>query len=240
MEQRALAPLIEQTADGIITEWNDDARTLFGWTREEAIGMRSHMLIPARNRERHDKSLQAFLLTSGRRMLTQEITAQHKDGREFVVEFTIGVKRDGEAPRILAHARVVTPLTRAMHAFDSSPDRFRAILDQIEDGCLVTDLRGKYLFVNDAFCRMFSLSKDNVLGASYETVFSEWNRIHLDQIRNVYSRVFETGEPVKAFDYHLVIDGKPRSFEQSVSLDRDEFGQPVAFIAIVRDRTDRT
>ncbi|HXI31834.1 MAG TPA: PAS domain-containing protein, partial [Vicinamibacterales bacterium] len=41
---------------------------------------------------------------------------------------------------------------RAEDAFRQS-ERFRTILNQIQDGCSVVDLRGHYLFVNDAFCR---------------------------------------------------------------------------------------
>ena len=53
--------VIEQNRDGVITEWNTNASALFGWTRDEAVGMRSHLLIPARNRARHDEALADFI-----------------------------------------------------------------------------------------------------------------------------------------------------------------------------------
>jgi len=50
---------IEQDAHGVISGWSAESEQLFGWSRAEAIGMRSHRLIPERNRARHDKALEA-------------------------------------------------------------------------------------------------------------------------------------------------------------------------------------
>jgi PAS domain S-box-containing protein len=63
--------------------------------------------------------------------------------------------RDG-ALFIATFVRAITPDARAEAAFRQR-DRYRAILNQLEDGCSVVDLRGNFLFVNDAFCRIFGL-----------------------------------------------------------------------------------
>jgi PAS domain-containing protein len=55
---------------------------------------------------------------------------------------------------VTAVVRAITPDARAEAAFRQS-ERYRAILNQLEDGCSVVDLRGNFLFVNDAFCRIF-------------------------------------------------------------------------------------
>ena len=43
---------VEQDASGAITEWNEAAERLFGWSRAEAIGRQSDILVPQRNAER--------------------------------------------------------------------------------------------------------------------------------------------------------------------------------------------
>lgn len=45
-------------ADGVITAWNPEAESTFGWSRDEAVGGRlSEMIIPPEYREAHKKGL---------------------------------------------------------------------------------------------------------------------------------------------------------------------------------------
>src|SRR5437899_6402930 len=94
------AARIEQDSAGVITEWNAGAQGLFGWTRAEAIGQPSNMLIPARNRERHDQSLRTFLAARHGTSHSQRVTAIHRDGHELLVEFTLSAQTIGGVRRI--------------------------------------------------------------------------------------------------------------------------------------------
>jgi signal transduction histidine kinase len=58
-------------------------------------------------------------------------------------------------------------------------------------------------------------------------------------LREVYSKVWKTGIPEKAFEYRTTINGVEKSLEQSVSLDRDADGRPIGFSTIIRDCTER-
>jgi two-component system sensor histidine kinase/response regulator len=79
-------------ARGTITGWNPQAEASFGWSRREALGRElAEMIIPERDRAAHRRGLERFLATGegpvlGRRL---ELTALHRDGREFPVELTI-------------------------------------------------------------------------------------------------------------------------------------------------------
>jgi PAS domain S-box-containing protein len=116
-------------------------------------------------------------------------------------------------------------------------DRYRTILDQIEDGCSVVDLRGNVLFVNDAFCRMFGFVRDEIVGSNFRSFMGEGRA---DQLRQAYSQVYTTGVPVKAFEYRVFAkNASTRFVEQTISLDRDRDGQAVGFVAITRDCTAR-
>ena len=110
-------------------------------------------MIPERNRARHDKALASFRAAPDTPIPRQEITVLHRDGHEFRAEFALSIEGRGDALRVIAIVRAVAPDALAEAAFRQS-ERFRTILDQIEDGCCVSDLRGHYLFVNDAYCRM--------------------------------------------------------------------------------------
>lgn len=77
---------------GRITEWNDRAETLFGWSRGVMIGQRVRdFLIPPRYREAHAEAMERYLKTGEGPILNQriEITALKQDGSEFPIEMTV-------------------------------------------------------------------------------------------------------------------------------------------------------
>ena len=224
---------IEQDAHGIISGWSAEAEQLFGYTRAEAIGRHGHDMIPERNRARHDKALESFRASPDTPIPRQEITVLHRDGHEFRAEFALSIEGRGEALRVIAIVRAVAPDALAEAAFRQS-ERFRTILDQIEDGCSVVDLRGNYLFVNDAFCRIFGFSRDKILGQSFK---GTQNPVRHAKTVEIFNTVYRTGQPVKAYEYKVT----PSNLyvEQSITLERDASGRPVGFLSVYRDCTAR-
>src|SRR6267142_616863 len=160
--------LFEIDAARTIADWNAEAQQMFGWTGAEAVGMPSNRLVPDRNRDVYDRGLIHIATTT--RTDKREITAVHRDGREFKVEITIAAQHRDGRHSFVAFVREMSPQQRALDAVGWDAERFRAILDQIEDGCFVVDIRGHYLFVNDAFCRIFSMTRDEVLGEHFFSV----------------------------------------------------------------------
>jgi PAS domain S-box-containing protein len=227
---------IEQDARLVISGWSSESEQLFGWTRAEAIGMRSHRMVPERNRARHDAAMRAFMAAPDEPIERQEITALHRDDREFRAEFAISIEGRGDAVRVIAIVRAIALDTRADEAFRQS-ERFRAILDQIEDGCCVVDLRGNYLFVNDAFCRLYGFQRHDILGSNFKQSAGPEREAKL---REMYHQVFTTGDPIKAFEYQIFPNNGPALWvEQAISLERDALGKAVGFLAITRDCTTR-
>jgi PAS domain S-box-containing protein len=223
---------IEQDAHGRITRWSDESERLFGWTAAEAVGNRSHTLIPQRNRARHDRTVEAFLASPDRRIQRMEVTAVHRDGQEFHAQFHSAIEdRDG-ALFITTVVRAITPDARAEAAFRQR-ERYRAILNQIEDGCSVVDLRGNFLFVNDAFCRIFGLSRERVLGQSFKDTQDPGRHARTFEMFNT---VYKTGQPV-TYEYHVAVSN--RFVEQSISLERGADGGAIGFLSIYRDSTAR-
>ena len=223
---------IEQNAQGIVTAWSASCEALFGWSSGQAVGMRSYLLVPERNRERHRRALADFLSAPDRAPERLEITVLHRDGHEFRAEFAISITGRGDAFRVGAIVRAITPDVRAAAAFRQI-ERYRAILNQIEDGCTVVDLRGNYLFVNDAFCRIFDLPREKLLGRDYRDT---QNPVRHQRTFEIFNSVYRTGQPVT---YEYQVTPSQLFIEQSISLERDAGGKPIAFISIYRDCTAR-
>jgi two-component system sensor kinase FixL len=83
-----------------ILEWNPKAEVIFGFTAEEVIGKPlSETIVPLQFREAHKKGMSHFLKTGEGPVLnkTIEITALHKNGKEFYISLSISnVQVDGE------------------------------------------------------------------------------------------------------------------------------------------------
>jgi PAS domain S-box-containing protein len=96
----ALDAAIGMDAGGLVVSWNPQAETIFGWTRDEAIGRRlSSLIIPHRLREAHEHGLARLLATGegpviGRRI---EMSALRRDDSEFPVELTVTALKEGDA-----------------------------------------------------------------------------------------------------------------------------------------------
>lgn len=83
-------------SQGRVCDWNKQAEATLGWTREEAMGREfAELSIPEREREAHRKGLARFLETGEGPLLGKriELSALHRNGREFPVELTITTLR---------------------------------------------------------------------------------------------------------------------------------------------------
>jgi PAS domain S-box-containing protein len=234
MEHPEAGAVIEQDADAVITEWNAVAEQLFGWSRADAIGRTSDIVIPSRNVARSRSLLSEILCGPLQRMHERTITVRRRDGHEFPATVSAVARATPAGLRLVTRVRAVTQLPDDPGGREAQ--RYLAILNQIGDGCAVVDLRGNYVFVNDAFCRMFNYERTDLVGANFKSAIGE-DRVNT--LRAVYNRVYRTGAPAQ-LEYQVFPKGRAIMFiDQSVSLERDMSGQAVGFVSIIRDCTAR-
>lgn len=85
---------------GMITDWNQPAVKMFGWSPAEAIGQRlDELIIPRRFHNSHRQGLDRFLKTGVGPILNQQIehTAVRRNGEEFPVELSVSPLKVGNA-----------------------------------------------------------------------------------------------------------------------------------------------
>lgn len=98
--EKRLRSIIESSLDaiitidikGIVTEWNTQAHSLFGYSNEEAIGQRlSELIIPEEFRASHEMGMKHYRKTGEGPVLNKriEIFAVNKDGKNFPIELSI-------------------------------------------------------------------------------------------------------------------------------------------------------
>ncbi len=128
----ALSAVLVIDARGRITDWNPQAEKMFGWTRQEALGMElAETIIPPRYREAHQRGLNRFLATGEGPVMNQllEMSALRRDGSEFPVELSISLMNADGAAAFCGFITDITERKRADEALRESEERFRTMAD---------------------------------------------------------------------------------------------------------------
>jgi PAS domain S-box-containing protein len=120
-------------------------------------------------------------------------------------------------------------------ALRQSEERYRPIVEDQTELIARLDFDGKFIFVNQAYCRYFDKQPEELIGSSFKlTIFPEdWQKYarHLDSL--VLKNAPET------IEYRVMVDGQIRHLQWNnrvISHDKDNFWE---FQAVGRDITDR-
>jgi len=228
----------ETDLDGNYTFVNDANCRYLGYTREELIGMnyRQHTeeKIVGRLYPHYRE-----LYRTGKPIESLQFEALRKDGTKVIYETSVTLMRDskGKPIGVRGVSRDITERKRAEEALRHSEERYRTIIESIEDGYYEEDLAGNFDFFNESMCRIYGYPKEELLGLNYKQYTDEETAKKLFQ---VFNEMYRTGNPCNEYSYELIRkDGAKRYIEASASLKRDPSGKPIGFRGVVRDITER-
>jgi PAS domain S-box-containing protein len=163
----ALDACVTMDETGRLTSWSAAAEAVFGWAASEAIGRSlAETIIPQQHREGHARGLARFLETGEGPILRQriEITALHRDGREFPVELTVTPIRLGDHWLFGAFVRDLTEEKHAEQALRRSEASYRGLVEHAAYGIYRATADGRFLMVNPALFTMLGFpSADDLL-----------------------------------------------------------------------------
>jgi diguanylate cyclase (GGDEF)-like protein/PAS domain S-box-containing protein len=125
----------------------------------------------------------------------------------------------------------------AAEALRRSEERYRNILESLDDAYYEVDLRGKPIYLNGAYSRMLGYDHHEVAGRDYR---SRQTPEMTQVVFKAFREVFDTGISKKSqYWEYLHRDGSIVQVEGSVLLVKDESGKPTGFRGILRDVTER-
>ena len=175
-----------------------------------------------------------------------ELELNCRDGCMIWTENTFSFIRDEHRKpvSILCEGRDITDRRRAEKALRESEawhrrseERYRNILDNMEEAYYEVDLKGDLTFFNATAVTNLGYSNDEMMGMNFRKYVDKENE---QKVFEAFHRVFVTGEFSKGVDWELISkNGEKKPIESSISLMKDVDGNPVGFRGIIRDITER-
>ena len=228
----------ETDLTGKFTFFNEANCRQLGYSREELLETNSLNTVAEEDRERvYNIYRNIFRTATPVRSISYKII--RKGGITGFAETTAFPLRNqkGEIIGFRGVGRDVTERRQMEETIRQSEDRYRTILESIDNGYCEQDLAGNFTFLNDSMCQIYGYPKEELMGMNYKQHTDKENGKKCFQ---AYRNIYLTGEPGKVFDFEIIRkDGTKRHIESSVSLQKDSAGKPIAFKGILRDITER-
>ncbi|HQP25724.1 MAG TPA: PAS domain S-box protein, partial [Smithellaceae bacterium] len=116
-------------------------------------------------------------------------------------------------------------------------EKYRGILENMDDAYYEVNLKGDLTFFNQALAARTGYTREELMGMNYRQYMSRncWR-----QVQDIFAKVYQTGRAVALFDYEINLkDGGKRFQESWVNLIMDKDNRPIGFRGMARDVTDR-
>ena len=218
---------------------NDTGCRYFGYTREEFLKLGPQDVLCA--------SLEALegdydqLIANDDAAETVDIRARRKDGTVTHLEMGRRATRVDGRWIIVSTGRDIAERDaerdRAERALRASEERYRGILENIEDAYYEVDLRGNLVFFNSAFVRLLGYPAAELQGLNNRKFQSPEAAA---KVYATFNEVYRTGIPANAYDWEMQgKDDRKVLVEGSVQLVRDANGEATGFRGMLREVTSR-
>jgi diguanylate cyclase (GGDEF)-like protein/PAS domain S-box-containing protein len=223
---------------GNLTFFNDALCDIYGYSRDEMMGL-NYRRYTDEPTAKHIYEIYKNAYHTHAPARLNEWILRRKDGTKAIVESSVQlvVDANGDPVGFRGITRDVTARRQAMDALNASEEKYRSILENIEEAYYEIDLRGNLTVVNAAYCLLIGYSERELIGMNNR-------QYHLPataaKAYDVFSQVYRTGVSVKSFDLEARRkDGSTLVADSSVYLIRDAAGNPAGFRGLVRDVTAR-
>ncbi|MFO7985724.1 MAG: PAS domain S-box protein [Desulfatiglandaceae bacterium] len=118
-----------------------------------------------------------------------------------------------------------------------SAEKYKNILESIEEGYFEVDLAGNFVFFNDSVCRILGYTREEMMGMNNREYTPPEEAL---RIYKAFKQVHKTRKPLRVSDFRVRHkSGKPLFVEMSASLIFDTSGTPIGFRGVIRDITER-
>ncbi|MGD1906922.1 MAG: PAS domain S-box protein [Leptolyngbyaceae cyanobacterium] len=144
---------------------------------------------------------------------------------------------DGYVYQILGDGRDIGDRKRVEIALQESEQRFRAAFEQASIGMAQADLSGRFVKVNPAFCEFLGYTETELLGKTFQDItYAADLVVSSQQMQQLLAGDTSLYSIEKRYVHQ---DGQPQWVNKTLSLVRDEAGEPQYLFCIIEDIHDR-
>ncbi len=126
---------------------------------------------------------------------------------------------------------------RKEEALRMSEEKYRSILENMEEGYFEVDLSGCMTFFNQSTCQILGISRKELLGMHYRKYTKKDSA---DKMTKIFNQVYRTGIAANVTDYIVIRENDDtRILGMSTSPIKNTDEEIIGFRGIARDDTDR-
>jgi diguanylate cyclase (GGDEF)-like protein/PAS domain S-box-containing protein len=159
-------------AAGRIAGWNDAAERLFGWPRQQVLGLAAATWLPPTQQARWQALLRLLRHRPERLAALPEtdVAVHHRDGHAMTLAITLGASVTADGPVLSAVARDVTTQREAEQAAAVRNRQLQTLSDNLPAMIGYVDADQRFRFVNAAYEKSFLRPLDQILGKTLREV----------------------------------------------------------------------
>ena len=144
---------------------------------------------------------------------------------------------DGKGQRMIGAMQDVSQRHQAEEALKSSEQKYRTILESIEEGYFELDLLGNLTFFNTALCRITGVPAEEIAGINYREYTTPETAGKMFQ---VFRRIYKTAQPSGIQDFDILMrDGRRIAIDLTASPILSADGSVNGFRGFFRDISAR-
>lgn len=131
----------------------------------------------------------------------------------------------------------IAELKKSEQTIWESEERYRTILERIEEGYFEVDLDGNLTFFNNAMCKILGYTAEELENKNKRDYTTAKTDRKIDRI---FANILETGRSARVLNYEVVTNDETKKILYlSASLMRDADRKAIGFRGIVQDVTDQ-
>ncbi len=221
-----------------ILSMSQSAEKILGYKLEEFIGKlvtdMKHIFTPASFEQAISD---AMLIFKGETISAKIYEFMAKDGTIKIGEVSGSpIMRNGQVTGFVSIARDITDRRRMEDELRNSAQKYRTILEDMNDMYYELDLKGNMTFFNKALLSLTARSPEELQGMNFRDYMSSEGS---EDALKIFGEIYKTGKPRLFVNEIVTKTGEVKYFESQAGLLLDENKQPIGFRGIARDITDR-
>lgn len=222
---------------GNYTFVNDAVCHHLGYSREELIGtsFRDQMV-----KEELEKVYKAFgkIYITGKPERDIFYKLLRKNGTTSFAEMT-GFPLKNQQEEVIGFrgvGRDVSERKKMEEALRQSEQRYRSILDEMEDAYFEVDIAGNYTFLNDACCRHLGYPREELIGTTFR---GQMAKEDIGMVYDTCAKIFRTGKPEQISSYKILRKDKTTGYtKMTVFPLKNQQGKIIGLRGVGQDVTE--